>query len=106
MYNYRKDNSCRKGRNMKNWNFHGFIALPLEEYGKMYIGSSCKTADEIEYGEFVNAMFSILSIKFGDLKGIPNFVFLCEDYADLPASKIPKEKAIKMYEEFERLIKQ
>ena len=72
----------------------------------MYIGRSCKIADEIDCGEFVDAMFSILSIKFGDLKGIPDFVFLCEDYADLPASKIPKEKAIKMFEEFERLVKQ
>ena len=41
---------------MNNWNFHGYIALPLE------------------------------------------------DYADMPVSKIPKEKAIKMFKEFNRLI--
>lgn len=90
---------------MENWNFHGYIAVPLEEYGKTYIGSSCKTADEIECGEFVDAMFSILSIKFGSLKDIPNFVFLCEDYADMPASKIPQDKIIEMFEEFKRIIK-
>lgn len=89
---------------MEAWNFHGYIALPLEKYGRDYIGSSCKTATEIECGEFVNAMFSILSIKLGDLKGIPDFVFLCEDYADLPASKIPKEKAIEIFKKFERLV--
>lgn len=91
---------------MDNWNFHGYIALPLEEYGKMYIGSSCKTADEIECGEFVEAMFSILSIKFGSLKDISDFVFLCEDYADMPASRIPKEKTTEMFEEFKRLVNQ
>lgn len=90
---------------MKNWNFHGYIAVPLEEYGKIYIGSSCRTADEIESGEFVDAMFSILSIKFGNLKEISDFVFLCEDYVDTPASQIPKNKTIEMFEEFKRIIK-
>ncbi len=89
---------------MEHWNFHNYIALPLEVYGKTYIGNSCRTATEIECGDFVNAMFSILSIKFGDLKGIPDFVVLCADYADLPASKIPKEITIKLFEEFERLV--
>lgn len=89
---------------MEVWNFHGYIALPLEKYGRDYIGSSCKTATEIECGEFVNAMFSILTIKFGNLKSIPDFVFSCEDYADLPASKIPKEKAIEIFKEFKRLV--
>lgn len=91
---------------MEHWNFHGYIALPLEEYGKRYIGCSCRTADEIECGEFVDAMFSILSIKFGSLKDIPDFVYLCEDYANMPASKIPKEKSIEMFEEFKRLVNQ
>jgi len=88
---------------MAHWNFHNYIALPLEEYGKNYIGSSCKTADEIECGEFVDAMLSILSVKFGSLKEIPAFVDLCRDYEDLPASKIPKEKAIELFDEFKRL---
>lgn len=89
---------------MEDWNFHGYIALPLEEYGKAYIGSSCKTADEIECGEFIDVMLSILSIKFGSLKDIPDFVVLCEDYADMPVSKIPKEKTTEMFKEFKRLI--
>lgn len=89
---------------MNSWNFHNYIALPLEEHGKAYIGSSCKSADEIECGEFVNAMFAILSIKLGSLKEIPDFVDLCRCYEDLPASKIPKEKAIELFTEFERLV--
>ena len=89
---------------MENWNFHGYIALPLEEYGRVYFGGLRITADEIEGGDFVDAMLSILSVKFGDLKDIPDFIFLCEEYADLPGSKIPKEKAIEIFKEFERLV--
>ena len=89
---------------MQCWNFHGYIALPLEEYGKKHLGSSCRTADEIEGGDFVDAMLSILSVKFGDLKDIPDFIILCEEYVNLPASKIPKEKAIEIFKEFERLV--
>lgn len=92
------------GANLDNWNFHGYIALPLEEFGRGYYGDSRITADEIECGKFVDAMFSMLSIKFGSLKDIPDFVRLCEDYADMPVSKIPKEKAIEMFKEFNRLI--
>ena len=91
---------------MNNWNFHGYIALPLEEYGRVYFADSRITADEIECGRYVDAMFSMLSIKFGSLKDIPDFVWLCENYADIPASKIPKEKSIEIFEEFKRLINQ
>lgn len=89
---------------LNNWNFHGYIALPLEEYGSVYFGDSRITADEIECGEFVDAMFSILSIKFGNLNSIPEFVSLCDDYAKKSASNIPKEKAIEIYDEFVRLV--
>jgi len=89
---------------LEDWNFHGYIALPLEEYGRVYLGDSRVTADEIECGGFVDAMFSLLLIKFGSLKDIPDFVCLCEDYAEIPASKIPKEKASEMFKEFKRLI--
>ena len=89
---------------MENWNSHGHIALPLEEYAKKYAGSSFKTADEIECGGFVETMFSILSIKLGNLKEISDFVVLCEDYLDAPASKIPKEKSIEMFKKFKSLL--
>ena len=89
---------------MQNWNFHGYIALPLEKYGNKYIGSSFNTADEIECGEFVNAMINILLIKLGSFKDIKDFISLCEDYTDLPAIKIPKEKAIEMFDKFKHLV--
>lgn len=89
---------------MGNWNFRGYIALPLEEYGREYSNNSRITADEIECGQFVHAMLSLLKIKSVDLKGVPGFVLLCEEYADKPASEIPEDKAKEMFEEFERLI--
>jgi len=92
------------GASLESWNFRGYIALPLEEYGRVYFGDSRITADEIECGKFVDAMFSILSIKFGSLKDIPDFVCLCEDYADMQMSKIPKEKATEMFKEFKRIL--
>ena len=48
---------------MNTWNFHGYIAVPLEAYGRRIIGQTFHTADETERTEFVNAMFQILSIK-------------------------------------------
>ena len=90
---------------MEHWNFHNYIALPLEQYGKTYIGSLSRTADEIEAGEFIDVMLSILSIKFGGLKDIEDFVALCKNYVDVPASTIPKEKVIEIFEEFKMLVK-
>lgn len=90
---------------MEHWNFHNYIALPLEEYGKEFIGNSCKTADEIEGGEFVDAMFSVLLIKFGNLKAVSNFVALCENYTDMPASKIPTDIAKEIFEEFKKIVR-
>ena len=89
---------------MSNWNFHGYVALPLEKYGRRYMGNAFEKADAIANGDFVNAMFSILSIKFGTLKELPDFVSLCKEYIDLPESKIPQEIAVEMFDEFKRLI--
>ena len=89
---------------MEQWNFHGYIAIPLEEYGKAYFGNAGRTADEIECGEFVDTMLSILSVKYGSLDGLSEFVDRCREYEDLPASKIPKDRAQNIFLEFEKLI--
>lgn len=90
---------------MSNWNFRGYVALPLEEYGKKYLGKSWRTADEIECGEFVDTMLTILFVKFDySLDDVSDFAVLSEEYKDLPASKIPKEIAIELFEEFQRLV--
>ncbi len=90
---------------MENWNFHSSIAVPLEACGRKYIGSTCKTADEIECGAFVEAMLSVLSIKFDSLDDLKEFTNWCGNYADLSASKIPPNVAKEIFEEFKRLMK-
>ncbi len=89
---------------MKNWNFRGYIAIELEEYSKQFLGDNAKTADEIECGAFVETMFSISDKRFKEIETI-DFVSLCSNYLDLPASQIPVNQAIKIFEEFQRLIK-
>lgn len=87
------------------WNFHGYIALPLEEYAKQYIGSTCPSADEIETGEFINVMFSVLLAKFGTLNDIRAFVDMCNEYVNLSAQQIPRAKAEEIFDEFKRILK-
>lgn len=89
---------------MNGWNFHGHIAIPLEEYGKIYIGSSCRTTNEIEQGEFVDAMLAILCMKFGTLEDVKSFVDQCRWYDRKKASEIPREEAQAVYDEFIRLV--
>ena len=88
----------------ENWNFHGHIALPLEEYGRIFVGNSFRTADEIERGEFVGTMLAILLNKFGTLDGLQDFLGLCSDYMDLPATEIPEGNAKEIFNEFKRLV--
>lgn len=86
-----------------SWNFHGHIALPLEEYSRNYFGSSYITADEIESGKFVETMLLILSKKFGSQEKITDFFNLCSEHINQPASKIPTKKVKELFDEFKRL---
>ncbi len=90
---------------MENWNFHNYIAIPLENYFRKYFGTTRRMADDIEYGEFVNVMFAIIQHEFGTLKDLPDFVEMCNDFANLPASQIPNDKAQEIFNEFERIMK-
>ena len=78
---------------METWNYRGYISDPLEAYGKNYIGETCVKAYEIENGEFVHAMFAILSIKFGTLNDVRSFVEMCNDYTNLTLKEIEPKKA-------------
>ena len=79
--------------------------MPLETYGKNYIGDTFIKAQEIENGGFVHAMFSILSIKFGTLDEVRSFFEMRDDYADLPLKEIKPEKAQQIFDEFVRILK-
>ena len=81
----------------KPWNFHGYIALPLEQLGRKDIGQTFYTADEIEAGDFVDAMASLLSIN--NIK-CSSFSSKCDVFKDKPASEIEEADAKYLYSEF------
>lgn len=89
-----------------NWNFQGYIALPIERYGRKYIGESFPTASTIADGEFVDAMLQILLITYGDLKQVSDFVEQCNEYDGLSYNNIPQDVAISLFRDFERLIRE
>lgn len=90
---------------MNEWNFHGHIAVPLEHYGKTLIGETFYTADEIEHGEFVDAMLEVLSAEYGGLEAVNEFVKVSSIYASLPANRIRQKAAVEIFDDFKRLIK-
>ena len=95
---------------MERWNFHNYIARPLADITQNHIGNQHITADEIEASEFVNTMFSVMVTKarqirdITELKDIVAFFNLCIKYENSPASLIPRENAIKMFDAFKKLI--
>lgn len=89
----------------QGWNFQGHIALPLEHYGRKYIGGSFPDASEIAGGEFADAMLSVLSIVYGDLKQVSDFAKQCDALHGMSCNDIPSETAAALFQDFERLIK-
>ncbi|MBR5571787.1 MAG: hypothetical protein IKV99_04005 [Oscillospiraceae bacterium] len=90
---------------MDGWNFHGFIALPLETYANKLTNGEYTTADEIEQGDFVDVMLGALSIAYGNLEKLDWFVEVCQPFDKKPASEISKEDAERLFREFEILAK-
>ena len=88
----------------KMWNFHGYIALPLEEYGRKYIGSSAMAADEIENGGFIDAMLQILTIKYNDFGDFSDFAERCKQYESLTESEKKNNTEKELFEDFKKLI--
>lgn len=86
------------------WNFQADIALRVETYGRRYIGETSPTATEIANGEFVDAMLRILSVTYGDLRQVDDFVDICRPYNDLSYNEIPPEAAQAIFNDFERLM--
>lgn len=81
----------------KPWNFHGYIAIPLEQLGRKDIGQTFYTADEIEAGDFVDAMAALLSIN--NIK-CSSFSSKCDVFKDKPTSEIEEADAKYLYSEF------
>ena len=86
------------------WSFQDYIAVPLEMYVRKYIGSTSISADSVACGEFVSTMLSILSVTYGDLKQLNDFVEKCEPYDGLSYNDIPKEIADSLFSDFKWLM--
>lgn len=80
---------------MDKWNFHGYVALPLEVYSK-----ECKlkyNADRIEAGEFISSMIDIMKIKGCD---VSEFQKKYKSFENKSFSDIGEEYAKMIFEEF------
>lgn len=89
----------------ENWNFHGYVAVPLEEYSKALLGDDFKSADEIDNGQFVDAMLQILIGIYGNLEDVAEFVDACRLYAGACSQNIPKEVAETLFSDFKLFMK-
>ena len=88
------------------WNFHGYVALPLETYLRCNGFKATYSADEISCGKFVEAMYMVLEeLHVGlTLKQIELFIIKCKPYEGKTAREIPDETANELFEEFQNLI--
>ena len=99
-------------KNHQNWNFHGYIAVPLEIKARNIFGFSDKSvrkgifaADSIENGSFVKATIAVLR-KLAEDKSdyeIDEFEKAYSEYIGKGKLDIGKENAIKIYDDFEKL---
>ena len=84
-------------------NFHGHIALPLEEHFEAYLSSKHHWADEAESGDFV-AMMSMLLHEKAEPENAAAFDEKCSPYLGKSASEIPYSDAKKLFDEFQLLL--
>lgn len=89
----------------EQWNFHNYIAVPLETYSRKYIGIQHTTADDIDLGAFVENMLDVLGVVYGDFDELVAFVDVCREYEGRSHHDIPDDVSKKLFEEFQRLIR-
>lgn len=89
---------------MCNWNFHAYIACPLEIYARKYIHKSYITADEIEQNSFFETMYSILNFAGVDKEDVTQFIDMCRDFEKCKPSDMPRQNVEEIFSEFKRLI--
>lgn len=88
----------------EHWNFHNFIALPLESYSRKYLGTTHITADDIDLGAFVDTMLEILVMVHDDADERKDFIDSCRKYTGLSYHEIPDEISKSLFERFENLL--
>lgn len=80
------------------WNFRGYIAVPLEHYAKEVLPNTSFSADGIETGDFINAMCAILDKL--QIDNAENFIASYAAYRGKTATQIGDETAQKIFKEF------
>lgn len=88
----------------EHWNFHNFIAIPLEEYSRKYIGNQHTTADDIDRDAFVSTMINVLLVVYGSFDNLKEFVDACRPYDGLSHNAIPDDVSRELFADFKRLI--
>lgn len=92
--------------NEKNWNFHNFIAIPLEkDVERDSSNEDMKimfNADSIECGKFAEAMITMLRLytHYQPNDEVDDFVKLCSGYMGCNAHEISAEEAKKLHKEY------
>ena len=84
-------------------NFHGHIALPLEEHFEAYLSSKHHWADEAESGDFV-AMMSMLLHEKAEPENAADFYKKYHPYLGKSANEISSPDAEELFAEFQSLL--
>lgn len=89
----------------EHWNFHNFIAIPLEEYSRKYIGNQHTTADDIDRDAFVSTMINVLLVVYGSFEDLGTFVDACREYTGVSHHDIPEDVSKELFDDFRRLVR-
>lgn len=85
------------------WDFHGYVAVPLEYYGRKVVGESFMSADSIALGGFADGMIQILSVLYPEPSQIYDFLIKCSSLKGLSARQIGNDSAREVFDEFKKL---
>lgn len=95
--------------NNLTWNFHNFIAIPLERDVDRDSGDAAMkamfNADAIECGKFAEAMITMLRhyTHYQPNDEVDAFVKMCSGYMGCNALEIPAEDATSLYKKYSDL---
>lgn len=84
-------------------NFHGYIAIPLEEIAKKLLLKQDFSADGIESGNFV-AIMALIVGSHGDSEEAERFLRESSAYLGKSAREIGIDAALKIYDRFKKII--
>lgn len=85
------------------WNYQGYVAVPLEYYGRRIVGETFMSADDIVIGGFSDAMIQILTALYSDPTPIDDFLGRCKVLKGMAIRQIGEETVKKLFDEFKTL---